>query len=73
MIILIDSLAERYGMLPSQVLNTATTFDMFILDTAVSYRNALIEKEQQQGQPIDPSSYSQEDLLKILAEEQGQQ
>jgi len=33
----LDQLAQRYGLLPSQVLHTATTFDLEILDIAKSY------------------------------------
>jgi len=33
----LDQLAQRYGRLPSEVLQTATTFDLEILDIARSY------------------------------------
>ena len=44
MIMLIDTLSERYGMLPSEVINRANTFDVFIADTAIGYRNAVQER-----------------------------
>ena len=54
-------------MLPSQVLEQASTMDLWIYDVAVSYRLHLEKKEQakQQGHSA-PQSISQEDLLKGL-------
>lgn len=31
MIVTIDNLAQRYGILPSRVLNEGTSFDMFVM------------------------------------------
>jgi hypothetical protein len=36
---MIDSMAKRYGLLPSEVMCRATTFDMVIMDTAQSWIN----------------------------------
>ena len=44
MIMLIDTLSERYGMLPSEVITRANTCDVFIADTAIGYRNAVQER-----------------------------
>jgi hypothetical protein len=33
----LDRLAARYHMLPSQALESATTFDLYVLDVAVRY------------------------------------
>lgn len=41
---MLDSMGERYSLLPSEVLDKATTFDLHIYDTAVSYRNWLDKK-----------------------------
>jgi len=38
---MIDQMAERYGKLPSELLEKATTIDLFVYDTSVSYRNLL--------------------------------
>lgn len=64
---MLDSLAERYKMLPSQVLEQASTLDLWIYDVAVSYRLHIEKKEhaKQQGHAI-PQDISQEDLLKGL-------
>lgn len=34
-------MAERYGKLPSELIEHATTVDLFVYDTSVSYRNLL--------------------------------
>lgn len=44
MIVLIDTMAERYGILPSEVMGRATTFDLFICDTAIGYRNMVTDR-----------------------------
>lgn len=70
MVMLIDTIAERYGMLPSKVMSEATTFDIFVADAAIHYRN--IQQERALGnKEVDPAEYSEEDLLKILKEERG--
>ena len=59
---LIDTLAERYGMLPSEVLNRASTFDVFIADTAIGYRNALQDRQNNSGAA---PQLTQEQLMEI--------
>lgn len=66
MIILIDTMAERYGILPSEVMSRATTFDMFVADTAIGYRNYLNDKASGKASIYKPESYSQDELLSIL-------
>jgi hypothetical protein len=36
-IVSLDNLASRYHMLPSQALESATTFDLYVMDVAVRY------------------------------------
>lgn len=69
MVMLIDTIAERYGMLPSEVITRATTFDVFIADTALGYRNLLQDRAMN---PDKLPDYSQEDLLKILKKNRGE-
>jgi hypothetical protein len=68
---LIDTLGERYGMLPSQVISQASTFDIFVADTAIGYRNYLQDKADGKNKPYNPSDYTQDDLLKIMGETRG--
>ena len=60
---LIDTLAERYGMLPSEVIVRANTFDIFIADTAIGYRNEMQDRAMN---PDKLPKYKQEDLMEIL-------
>ena len=64
---MIDRMAYRYGMLPSQVLSQATTQDVYIFDVSVSYDNYLQEKaNRKNGVPGQSQTrmMDSEDLLK---------
>lgn len=63
---MLDSLAERYGMLPSQVLETASTLDLWVFDVAVSYKMHVEKRERDKEQGHTAPNISQEDLLKGL-------
>lgn len=43
---MIDGMAERYGMLPSQVLANATTQDVYIYDVYNSYIDHVRKKQE---------------------------
>ena len=60
---MIDALAERYGKLPTEVLDKASTFDLQIYDIAVSYRN-WIEKKSMSKDPND--LYKPDELEKMI-------
>jgi hypothetical protein len=60
MVMLIDTVAERYGMLPSEVITRATTFDVFIADTAIGYRNLIQERAMNGGKDVIPELTEQE-------------
>ena len=57
--IMLDQMAERYGILPSKLIETATTVDLFVYDTSVSYRNLLEKRSRGERDEIP-----QEVLLK---------
>lgn len=60
----IDGLAKRYGKLPSEILREANTFDLYIIDAAMTFESYHHKKAMNKGQePID--NYTTEDLLKI--------
>jgi len=42
---LLDNLGERYGMLPSQVLDQADTLDLHVYDVSMSYSKHLQDKK----------------------------
>jgi hypothetical protein len=64
MVMLIDTVAERYGLLPSEVMSRANTFDVFIADTAIGYRNLVQERAMNGGKDVIPELTEQE-LLDI--------
>ena len=64
MIMLVDTIAERYGMLPSQVMNEATSFDVFVADTAIGYRNLIQQRAMNGGKDVLPE-LSVEELMDI--------
>ena len=50
----LDNLAHRYGLLPSEVMLRATTFDLYVIDLSARYeryRNDLAE-----GKVKDPKN-----------------
>lgn len=68
MIYMIDSISKRYGMLPSQMMSSATTFDLFIMDAAINIENYLqeqAEKDAKGGKKIG-ANYDVNELQKML-------
>lgn len=53
-------------MLPSQVLEQASTLDLYVFDVAVSYRTHVQQQEQQREKGATAPPPSEEDLLKGL-------
>jgi hypothetical protein len=64
-ILMIDSLGKRYGMLPSEALDRASTFDLYVMDASLSFENFHHKKSMNNGQ-IPTDQYSTEDLLAIF-------
>lgn len=60
---MIDAMAERYGVLPTDIMDRATTFDLFVFDRVVGYKNAEMLKEQ--GKP-NPQQVKEESLLAAI-------
>ena len=59
MLINIGNLAKTYNVLPSYVLENATTFDLMVADVMVTWEN-------HQKNPGDSEQYKTEDLQKLL-------
>lgn len=65
LILTIDSLGKRYGMLPSQILERSNTFDLYIMDAALSFENFHHKKSMNNG--VDPApDYTESELLAML-------
>jgi hypothetical protein len=61
MILTLDTMAERYKMLPSQVIRDASTFDLYIMDAAISYHNHQQRKLNGQSPEL-----STDELMEIM-------
>lgn len=56
---MLHTLAETYGMLPSQVLDKADTFDLWVYDVAVTHRNKEYERRKLRINSNTPQPSSQ--------------
>jgi len=65
--IMIDSIAERYGLLPSEVLARATTLDLHITDAAMSYRT--YQQRRAQGEAAE--EYTTAELTAMMENFRG--
>jgi len=64
MIVTIDTMAKRYGKLPSEIMMSASTFDMVVMDAAMSYESYL-EKQYKNNNSSQTPDVPEEDLMKI--------
>lgn len=46
MVILLDQLAQRYGLLPSEAISKASTFDMVVMDMALTFEQYQMNKDK---------------------------
>lgn len=65
MILMVDGLAKRYGLLPSEVLERCNTLDLYVMDVAMSFENYHHKKNMNGGKEPLPD-YSQDELFKLL-------
>jgi hypothetical protein len=56
---MLHTLAETYGMLPSQVLDKADTLDLWVYDVAVTHRNKEYERRKLKINSNTPQPSSQ--------------
>jgi len=69
MILTLDNLAHRYSLLPSEVLDRASTFDMFVIDVSAKYQAHQMDEEQRRhrGQVAAPKRMpTQEEMLDMM-------
>jgi len=65
LILTIDSLGKRYGMLPSEVLERSNTFDLYIMDMALTFENYHHKKSMNNGKDPLPD-YTTDELLAMF-------
>lgn len=70
MMVTIDWVARRYGVLPSRLLNEGDSIDIFLANLGQAYENHLNEKiENKSGQNLKSRpDLSQEQMLKMIEE-----
>ena len=56
---MLDRMAQRYGKLPSQIMQDASTFDLVIMDMALTY-------EQYQRDRQDPNYVPEVDVETLM-------
>lgn len=68
MIYIIDELATRYSMLPSEIMFRANTFDIAIMDISQGYRNYIQEQANanSSGQVPPAPKLSQDQMQEML-------
>ena len=66
MLLMFDTLAKRYGKLPSEILRTADSFDIMIMDVALTYERYLNDKAK--GKPTARTEDFTQDELKSIME-----
>jgi len=63
MLLSIDAIGKRYSLLPSEVLEKASTFDLVVLDAALGYQSYIQDKAE--GKKQTPK-LSQEEMMAAL-------
>ena len=66
MILMIDELSKRYGLLPSEVIRRADTFDVWFMDCSLSFHKYHEYKQGHNGKAPVPD-YSTDELKSMLA------
>jgi len=64
-ILQIDGLGKRYGLLPSEVIKRGDTFDLYIMDCALTFENYHHKKAMNKGKNPVPDM-TQEQMLALL-------
>lgn len=66
MLVSIDALAQRYGLLPTEVLERASTFDLRVMEVGNRYSNRK-QTMSQGGAPPAPK-LTQKEMERMLAQ-----
>jgi hypothetical protein len=69
-ILQVDGLGKRYGLLPSEIIKRADTFDLYIMDAALTFEQYHTKKAQGKHVPPDLTN---DELLDIFNKGKQQQ
>lgn len=65
MIVTLDRLASRYKVLPSQAIESATTFDLYVMDVALRYE--IVAQQKRDGTYVKPvPKLTEEEMLLMI-------
>jgi hypothetical protein len=64
-ILQVDGLGKRYGLLPSEVLNRGNTFDLYIMDCALTFEGYHHKKAANGGKDPLPD-YTTDELQNMI-------
>lgn len=68
-VLTIDNMAHRYKMLPSEVLERGSTFDLYALDVSARYQQYLHDKAN--GNQPKSNIPSQEEMIRMIKKARG--
>ena len=71
LILTVDGLGKRYGILPSEVLERCNTFDLYIMDAAMTFESYHHKKQMNNGREPMPD-YTTDELQNIMNKVKGQ-
>lgn len=60
---MIDSIANRYGCLPSKVLAEGDVFDIFVIETIWSYQQYIDDKDKLQKGELPSNPHILKDMV----------
>jgi hypothetical protein len=63
MLLSIDAIGKRYSLLPSEVMEKASTFDLVVLDASLGYQSYI--QDRAEGKKIAPK-LSQEEMMAAM-------
>lgn len=66
MILTVHNLAKEYGLLPSQALATASTFDLYVLDIHTRWLKYQQDKAEGKAAPQTTKQFTQEELKAMI-------
>lgn len=65
-ILRVDGLGKRYGLLPSEVLKRADTFDVYILDAVMTFEDYYNKKAKSKNGLGPVPEFTQDELLAMM-------
>lgn len=66
MLLTIDTLAQRYKVLPSQCLEQASTFDLYVMNTATEWSSRQ-QAYAQSGSSLPTPHLSRDEMMSMLS------